>query len=1000
MQADLWKKIEELYEAALAQPAEQRVAFLDQACAGDVLVRGEVQSLLDQQADSFLESAPLSGIKALGADARLKPLFEQALGLPPEERAAFLEKVRLQDEELGRNLTELAALDAETRTLDIPRDSRRSASAETRFFKEGELVLDRFRIVRFLGRGGMGEVYEADDLQLGKVALKTIRPEMAASPRNLLRFKREVQLARRVTDTTHVCRIHDLFTIPASEHRPSASFLTMEFLPGMTLAQRIEREGPLPVPEAESVALQLCSALQAIHDSGILHRDFKSGNVMLVPRNGETQAIVMDMGLAREAEAEGNGEAGLTMTGAVMGTPQYMAPEQFRGQTVGPATDIYALGVVLYEMVTGRRPFHASTPLAAAVMRGKRPSKASSIRPGLPPRWDEVINRCLEFEPETRWASARQVAEALAGGRGSWGFLRRLRGSSLTARPGRLPSRRALLYWGSGVVAAGAVTAWFWPDLEMWAHPLPVRRFVVAMMWPKLTDPQSISIASQLLATISRELARAEAYDKEFLILESGTPGSNFAAGTPAEAAGVLGANLVLAASVLPVSRGLEIALSVLDPANPANPLRQVTVSGAASTLPQRAAETAARLLGVRLGPDAAKAGDDFSNVRPAAYQLFLDAQGQMSLPNNAGLDAAIEKYQGALQEDPRFAAAYAGLAIAHGRRYAFRRNDSDLAVASRNSRLALEYAPASSSAQLSQALLKLYSGDTEGAVRMFVELLKADPGNEDVLMYEAQAFRKMNKTDLEEQVYHNLVDQRPNYWPAYNDLGLIYRKKGAYQEAVKYFLQATAIAPRAAIPWTNLGAAYFLLGKTDDARAASQRAIANYPNEDALDLLGDIAYTARDYRGALDYYQRARGINPNRHEIWRDIGDCYTMLGQPEQTQQSYQKAAGILGADLQINPRFGSDWMTLAYYSAKLGDRSTSMTQLAEAEKRGAADLESQLLKAQILVLAGEKEKGIRLTLDLLSRGMSPVYVNLSADLQGVLGDPRLRAALAKAR
>jgi protein kinase-like protein/tetratricopeptide repeat protein len=347
---------------------------------------------------------------------RLKPLFDQALGLPREERAAFLEKVSREDKELGRNLAELAATDLETCPLDIPLiDLRQIISTEKHYFEENELILDRFRIVRFLGRGGMGEVYEADDLQLGRVALKTIRPEMAANRQNLLRFKKEVQLARRVTDS-HVCRIHDLFTIPESAKRASTSFLTMEFLAGITLAQRIQREEPLPLPEAESVALQLCSALQAIHDSGIIHRDFKSNNVMLVPRNGSTHAIVMDLGLAREAEPAANGEAGLTMSGAVLGTPEYMAPEQFSGQKVTTATDIYALGVVLYEIVTGRRPFHAATPLAAAVMRAKMPSKASSIRPGLPSQWDQVINRCLEFEPEARWASASEVAEALTGG--------------------------------------------------------------------------------------------------------------------------------------------------------------------------------------------------------------------------------------------------------------------------------------------------------------------------------------------------------------------------------------------------------------------------------------------------------------------------------------------------------------------------------------------------------------------------------------------------------
>jgi len=393
---------------------------------------------------------------------RLKPLFEQALSLSPEERAAFLEKVRLDDEELGRNLAQLVASNAATRTLDISlADFPRIVPAQKRFFKENELILDRFRIVRFLGRGGMGEVYEADDLQLGRVALKTIRPEMAARRQNLLRFTQEVQLARRVTDP-HVCRIHDLFTIPESGQRKSATFLTMEFLPGITLAQRIEREGPLPLPEAESVALQLCAALQAIHDAGIIHRDFKSNNVMLVPRNGETFAIVMDLGLAREAEPKGDGEAGLTMTGAVMGTPGYMAPEQFRGQRVAAAADIYALGVVLYEIVTGQRPFHAATPLAAAVMRAKRPSSASSVRPELRPQWDQVINRCLEYEPEARWASAAEVAEALTG-----------RSSAKARRVTGVSSTRLRSLAAAAILAVGIAAGFFWYRSHSYSRPSP-----------------------------------------------------------------------------------------------------------------------------------------------------------------------------------------------------------------------------------------------------------------------------------------------------------------------------------------------------------------------------------------------------------------------------------------------------------------------------------------------------------------------------------------------
>jgi tetratricopeptide (TPR) repeat protein len=353
---------------------------------------------------------------------RLKPLFDEAIELTAAGRAEFVQKLRVDDPQVAAQLEPLlenqgAALENQgaTETASEPLVRLKdSVYTERHFFKEGEMVIGRFRIVRFLGRGGMGEVYQAEDTQLGQVALKTLRPGGALDADSVLRFRQEVQLARRVT-STNVCRIHDLFQVPGDRDRLPCSFLTMELLPGVTLADHIQRDGPLPFAQAESVALQLCTALQAIHDAGVIHRDLKSRNIMLVPRNGEPHAVVMDLGLAREWEPSDTGDSGITKTGAVMGTPEYMAPEQFQGPSVTPAADIYALGVVLYELATGIRPFQSATPLGAVAKRAKHPAPVSSVRAGVPKHWDEVINRCLEYEPEKRWGSALEVAEVLKG---------------------------------------------------------------------------------------------------------------------------------------------------------------------------------------------------------------------------------------------------------------------------------------------------------------------------------------------------------------------------------------------------------------------------------------------------------------------------------------------------------------------------------------------------------------------------------------------------------
>jgi tetratricopeptide (TPR) repeat protein len=284
---------------------------------------------------------------------------------------------------------------------------------EPSHFSPGEVLLQRFEIVRFLGSGGMGEVFEARDLELGPVALKTIRADIARDPSTLQRFKREVQMARRISGP-FVCRIYELFLIPAGAPHGPLAFLTMEFLEGATLADHLFEHGAMPWRQAEGVARQLCQGLQTIHEAGVVHRDLKSHNIMLVERNGTTQAVVMDFGLALDRESTGDTtKVALTHSGTILGTPAYMAPEQFEGKPVSAATDIYALGIVLYELVTAAHPFEASTLVAAALQRAKRPPRASSIQHGLPRRWDQAIERCLEYEAERRYQSAQQLLDAL-----------------------------------------------------------------------------------------------------------------------------------------------------------------------------------------------------------------------------------------------------------------------------------------------------------------------------------------------------------------------------------------------------------------------------------------------------------------------------------------------------------------------------------------------------------------------------------------------------------
>jgi tetratricopeptide (TPR) repeat protein/tRNA A-37 threonylcarbamoyl transferase component Bud32 len=282
-------------------------------------------------------------------------------------------------------------------------------------FTPGALVAHRYRIVRFIARGGMGEVYEVEDLELReRVALKTVRPDVAHDEIAIERFRREIQLARRVTHP-NVCRIFDV-----AHHRPEGSaagviFLTMELLPGETLAERLRRTGLLSQGAALPIVRQIAGALHAAHQVGVVHRDLKPGNVVLVDGRDGVRAVVTDFGLARRER--GDDPQGVSLTGAagVVGTPAYLAPEQIEGKESTPAVDIYALGIVLYEMLTGTVPFLGDNALSTAVKRLQEAPPSPRVHvPGLAVHWEAAILRCLARDPAARFSTALDLVEALA----------------------------------------------------------------------------------------------------------------------------------------------------------------------------------------------------------------------------------------------------------------------------------------------------------------------------------------------------------------------------------------------------------------------------------------------------------------------------------------------------------------------------------------------------------------------------------------------------------
>lgn len=791
-----------------------------------------------------------------------------------------------------------------------PDDSRQITSStgpppagENAPFGGSGLVCDRFRVVRPVGSGGMGVVYEAFDEKLDRrVALKCAKPGYGE------RLPPEVRAAREVSHY-NVCKVHDLHV--AASPLGETEFLSMEFIDGETLASRIRRDGALKGAEAREIARQICAGLAQAHHQRVIHGDLKCANVILTESAaGSVRAVITDFGLAKmnAPRVPQPITPGRRATGAG-GTLDYMAPELFLGGGPTVASDVYALGVLLHVMLTGDVPERRSAPPPQLPQQTppKSDSGASTQTLGpvivdshwrlsikhLPSPWAKVVTRCLEPAPEKRYSSAEEVSRALE------------------------PKPKALKWSASAVaVAALAIGYWQWRAAPETA---PVRLAILPFSMEG--DPM------QKLSGIGLDVADRLSGAGRNVIVISPPEMQRAGVDAPQKARSMLGATHVLQTRLRRTGDVISAEASVGDVMSGRTLGRlNGTYSSNDPTVLAKA------IIATVTGALHLTRGSPRESVSPAAYPYYTQAIG---LLRRDGYNAAqaIPLFRKAAELDPRSALPYAGLADAELSVFIRNGDRRSLELAGDNVAKAKAINSDSVPVLLTSGSFQQEHGTYESAIREFKRATELEPNNAEGWQRLARAYAESNRSEEAIATYRRGIQTDPNYYGNYLDFGNFYLSRNQFNEAEQMYRRVTAIAPDLATGHMDLGLALMRQGRFTEAEQSLQHALRLRRSARLLMNIGALYYAQEEYAKGLPFFEESVRTGPPSAMRFRDLGDVYRHLGRAPDASAAYNSARDMAQDEVTRNPRQANSRVLLALVSAFLGDRRRAESEASQA-------------------------------------------------------------------
>lgn len=823
---------------------------------------------------------------------------------------------------------------------------------------QAEQRLLHYRLISRLGAGGGGEVWEAEDERLGRrVALKVPPAELAEDPRAMARFERE---AWALAQLSHPGVVRVL----AIEEAEARRFLVLELIEGRNFAAVLADEGVrLSAERLAEIGAAVASTLRAAHAAGVIHRDLTPANVMLTT---DGTVKVIDFGIARLTEASVPPETAppragtITRHGTVMGTTPYMAPEQVRGRPADARTDLFALGLLLFEAATGERAFDGPTDadVFAAILKSPAPD-LSARRPDLPPELSAVVARCLAKEPDRRFRSAREVEEALLA------ILRRLpsgeRGEAPArpgtfrpteevplAGPGTAPptaarravtgARRALTVTGDrirrhpvlatagalGLLVALTLLTAFWPGARVDPALHGDEALAVLPFAEERHDPALAYLGEGLSAGfVSRldELSR-------FRVLGHGESKRAFeAVGDPTAAALRLGAARILEGEIRHRRTHVEVAVRLRD-GRSGDVLWTDEVSAPREQLLDLQRDLSRRIARTLAGEPLTRAERETLASDPTssyeAYDFYLQGLEWLERVTTGQYDRlAATLFRQTIDADPGFALAYVGLSDALWIGYHLRNEPPLLDAARRAAERALELQPGLAEAHAALAKVQRNSGEVREAIRSLESVLPDHERRDRVYRELALTFERFGRPEDAESCLRLAAAMGGDDWRNWNALASFLVRRGTYADAREAFEEAAARAP-AEVTWPrqNLVSLDLLEGRIEEA-IAGYEAIPDVEEDPGFESnLGTAYFYLERWPEAERHYREAVRLAPDRPVLHRNLGDLLARTGRTEEAREEFRRARDLLAPRIDEDPTDLSLQVDHALMSAKAGE------------------------------------------------------------------------------